>query len=79
MTCREFVDFLMRYLDGELGPEQSATFRQHMEACPPCVHYLETYRETIRLGREVCVEPDGPVPKEVPEELVTAILSARRR
>jgi hypothetical protein len=41
------------------------------------VGYLESYRETIRLGREAC-EPDGPLPEEVPEELVEAILASRR-
>ena len=78
MTCRELVDFLMAYLDDELPEAQRAEFREHLGACPPCVTYLDTYRETVRLGREVCAAPDGPVPEDVPEQLVAAILRARR-
>ena len=78
MTCREFVDFLMGYLEGELDPKVRAAFDAHMGACPQCVSYVETYRETVRLGRELLCAPDAPVPDDVPEELVAAILAARR-
>ncbi len=79
MNCREFVEFLMEYLDGELPEAQVATFREHMADCPSCETYLDTYRETVRLGHDVCGDPDGPVPEDVPETLVSAILAARRK
>ncbi len=79
MNCREFVEFLMEYLDGELPQAQVTIFRAHMDDCPGCETYLDTYRETVRLGREVCGDPEGPVPEDVPEALVSAILAARRR
>ena len=78
MNCREFSDFLMEFLDSELPEAEAAAFRRHMADCPTCVTYLETYRETVRLGRVVCSDPDAPVPDDVPEELVAAILKARR-
>ena len=78
MNCREFVDFLMDYLDGELPDETRTGFQAHIDACPPCLNYLETYRETVRLGR-LCADPEGPVPEEAPAELVEAVLEARRR
>ncbi len=77
MNCREFVDFLMQYIEDELPEEQAAVFRQHMLDCPPCETYLDTYRETVRLGRGVCRE-DESLPDDVPEALVAAILEARR-
>ena len=76
MNCREFVDFLMEYLDGRLDASQAAGFQEHMRECPPCEVYLDTYQETIRLGKCIC-EPDGSMPQDVPEELVQAILAAR--
>jgi anti-sigma factor RsiW len=79
VNCREFVDFLMSYLDGELPQGQRSTFEQHMGECPSCVTYLETYREAVRLGRQVCRDPEGPVPGDVPDDLVRAILAARSR
>jgi anti-sigma factor RsiW len=78
MNCREFVEFLMDHLDGTLPEEQAATFDAHMDDCPSCVTYLETYRETIRLGKCVCGCPDDAIPADVPEKLVAAILAARR-
>ena len=78
MKCREFVEFLMEYLDGGLGEAERNVFEGHIDDCPACVNYLDTYRETVRLGSGVCT-PDDEVPPEVPEELVQAILSARQR
>jgi predicted anti-sigma-YlaC factor YlaD len=78
MNCREFVDFLMTYLDGELEPEPARVFEEHMELCPPCLTFLDTYRDTIRLGRFACRE-GAPALEEVPEELIQAILAARRQ
>ena len=79
MNCREFVDFLMAYLDGELPDEQRTTFDAHMGDCPACVRYLDSYRETVRLGKCLCDDPDGPAPADAPEPLVRAIIEARRR
>jgi anti-sigma factor RsiW len=78
VNCRDFVDFLMEYLDGTLPEGERCTFEQHMHDCPPCVTYLETYAETVRLGRTVCRDPEGPPPEDVPEQLVRAILAARK-
>jgi anti-sigma factor RsiW len=78
MKCREFVEFLMEYLDGALAEQERSVFEGHIEDCPACVNYLATYRETVRLGNSVCT-PDAEVPADVPEELVQAILSARRQ
>ncbi len=79
MTCRDFVDFLMSYIDGDLAAEPRRVFEEHLRICPPCVTFMDTYRETIRLGKFACREDDGPVPEEAPEELVRAILVARAR
>jgi anti-sigma factor RsiW len=77
MKCREFVEFLMEYLDGALADAERRVFEQHVGDCPACVNYLNSYRETVRLGCSVC-SPDDEVPPDVPEDLVQAILSARR-
>lgn len=78
MTCKEMVDFLMAYLERELPSGERARFEEHLRACPPCEVYLDTYRRTVELGRAVCSQADDPVPEDVPEELVAAILAARR-
>jgi anti-sigma factor RsiW len=75
MTCHEFTEFLLAYLDGELPLEQHAEFCRHMDCCPPCGHYLHSYRLTVRLERVAFAEAD---PEDAPEELVRAVLAARR-
>jgi anti-sigma factor (TIGR02949 family) len=76
VTCQQLIDFLMSYLDGELPAEQRAEFDRHMAACPSCVDYLKTYETTVRLAKECSTDP---VPDEVPETLVKAILEARKK
>lgn len=79
ITCREFVDFLMRYLDEELAAGERSDFERHIADCPPCDTYLSQYRDTVRLEKSICADAEGPVPEDVPDELVSAILSARSR
>jgi anti-sigma factor RsiW len=79
MTCRELTDFLDDYLDGSLAAQARATFDTHIGECPECATYLATYAATIRLAKVAAAEPDRPIPCGVPEELVQAILAARRR
>lgn len=78
MTCKEFVDFLMSYLDRELSEAAHSDFEGHIGDCPSCATYLDQYRETVRLGKTICADPAGPVPEDVPEQLVAAVLAARR-
>jgi anti-sigma factor RsiW len=79
LTCRELVEFLDDYIAHDLAGEALASFEKHLSDCPPCVAYLETYRQSIRMGRAVLEGPDAAVPQAVPEELIQAILDARRR
>ena len=78
MTCKELVEFLMDYLDGLLSEPERRRFEEHLGECPDCVAYLATYQEAVRLGKEACTAGDS-IPTDVPEELVRAILAARRR
>ena len=78
MTCRELVDFIADYLSEALPAETRAQFERHLGACSNCGMYLDGYRETVKLGQCAFDDPDAPVPDTVPEELVKAILAARR-
>ena len=52
LTCRDFVDFLMAYLSGELPAGQRAVFEEHLGECPDCTTYLYSYEQTVRIGSE---------------------------
>jgi anti-sigma factor RsiW len=77
LTCRELIDFLDDYVEGALPAAQRALFDDHLGRCAACVRYLRGYQGTLRAvalshGAAAAAPPD------VPEELLTAILAARR-
>jgi anti-sigma factor RsiW len=78
LTCRQLIGFLAAYLDGELARDERAAFEAHLAVCPYCRDYLDSYRETVRLGKEA-FGPEDAIPDDVPGELVEAILAARAR
>ena len=75
LTCRDFVDFLDRYLSGELPAETVARFNDHLARCPSCSAYTKTYRETLALSRRAFACDEAPV-SGVPDELIRAILAS---
>lgn len=77
ITCREFIEFIEQYLSNDLLMEEREKFEFHLTHCPPCVRYLHSYQETIKIGKLALTPTVEPVPPEVPEELIQAILSAR--
>lgn len=77
ISCRDFVEFLNQYLDDELPADRKEVFERHLAICKECRQYLATYRETIALAARA-LAPDTPLPP-LPEDLVKAILAARKR
>ena len=75
-TCRDAItDFVLDYLEMTLPDEVRADFEHHLDVCPSCVAYLNSYRQTIAMAGAVVRE--APV-ADVPEELVHAILQTLR-
>jgi anti-sigma factor RsiW len=79
ISCREFEDFVLGYLEGELPERQRSMFDRHLRICRECREYLAAYRRAIDVGRALLPSPDDPVPDEVPEDLIKAILESRRQ
>jgi anti-sigma factor RsiW len=77
LTCRELIEFLSAYVEGELSADERAAFDAHLSVCPHCVDYLHGYRESIRLGK-AALAGESEIADEAPEELVAAILASRR-
>ena len=78
MTCKQLVDFLDQYLADELPRPVREDFEAHLAGCASCERYLASYRKTIGLAAIAAKHPDDAPPADVPEELVRAVLSARR-
>jgi anti-sigma factor RsiW len=80
VTCREFAEFIMEYLDGELPGDVHTPFEHHIARCPACDRYLRQYKATVAAGRAAFLQcEENEVPADVPEELISAILESRRR
>ena len=76
ITCQQLIEFISRYRDHELTTQEHAEFERHLAVCPSCVAYLKTYEQTAALAK---ASVDDPVPDDIPEPLVNAILEARRK
>lgn len=57
---------------------QRDEFDVHLAGCVECVAYVKTYNETVELGRAAFLDLDAAVSADVPDDLVKAIVAARR-
>ncbi len=79
INCRDFENFMIDYIEGSLPKRQVRVFEFHLKLCRECGDYLAAYRRTIEVSKRVFADADAPVPDDVPEDLVRAILDARAR
>ena len=77
ITCQQFEEFIVGYLEGELTDRQKFVFELHLKMCRECREYLAAYKRTIELSKRAFADPDKPVPSDVPEDLIKAVLEAR--
>ena len=45
-NCKDSINQLLEYLDGEVSPEVKQHLDQHFQGCTPCEEFLKQYRET---------------------------------
>jgi len=79
LTCREICDFLMAFLDGELLERERLIFEKHLAICRECVNYVESYKTTVALSKQTLQDPCAVPQPPVPDDLVKAILAARKK
>jgi predicted anti-sigma-YlaC factor YlaD len=71
IECRQIAELLADSLDGSLPKHTVELIEWHIDGCPPCVAFMNTYRGTIRATgslREV----------QVPAELKSRLLAVLR-
>lgn len=79
LTCKEFDDFMIDYLEGVLPVWQKYVCWLHVRMCHDCASFVRQYRRTVALEQSAFDSADEPVPDSVPEELVKAALARRER
>lgn len=78
--CAGIFARLSEYLDGELTPEESARFEEHIAACAHCVEFVGSLKKSIEAAHGFH-SPAAPehVPAEVEERLKRAWAAALAR
>lgn len=78
ITCNEFEDFILAYLEDDLPQKQKPVFEMHLKVCRECRDYLQAYRATMELAKNTLKAESQLLPEDVPQDLVKAVLAARR-
>ena len=52
-TCRDALDLILDYLNGELNEYTKKAFDAHLNVCPDCVSFLNTYKKTVELTKSL--------------------------
>ena len=62
MTCHDYKDLMMGYLDNELSNEQRRQFEEHQNGCSECKDELKEFRKLKAITDEVTlVEPEDKI------------------
>jgi hypothetical protein len=70
--CDECVDLLVDYISGELPAERARALEIHLDLCPPCVTFVNTYRNTVNIARTLQAD-------EIPPELTQRLIEFLRK
>jgi hypothetical protein len=76
MTCKELTELLADFINGELPKEHSDLISHHMSQCAPCMHFLESYKVTVKICRHL---PPLDMPPELVERLRAALKEIEAR
>ncbi len=69
LNCRELVELVTAYLEGDLSSGERKRFDAHLSGCDGCTMYVEQMRHTIELTGALSVDD---VPLEAEEALLRA-------
>jgi anti-sigma factor RsiW len=72
VACRQVVELVTDYLEGDLPEPLRAAVERHLSECPHCVDYVEQMRATAAALRQVRIESISPAARD---ELVAAFRS----
>jgi mycothiol system anti-sigma-R factor len=67
--CREAIEVLYEYIDGELTEDRRLLIRRHLDDCPPCVDAFEFETELRVVISQKCRD-------HVPDQLRLRIAQA---
>lgn len=48
LSCKDSISLVMDFLNGEMSVEEESHLRKHLEGCPSCSDFMNTYRADPR-------------------------------
>jgi len=66
LTCKDCIELLRDYLDGELPEAEAKHLEEHLSECPPCVDFLRTYKATPKICKWALA---AKMPEEIGNQL----------
>jgi anti-sigma factor RsiW len=67
MSCKSVVmEALYDFEEGSMPDAERTEFERHLQACPPCVRFLDSYRATGRTLRAL-------KPRDIPPTLARTV------
>ncbi|NOX69761.1 MAG: zf-HC2 domain-containing protein [Gammaproteobacteria bacterium] len=79
LTCKQFDEFMMDYLEGNLPFWQKVSCGLHLRMCRKCAKFVDQYRRVVLLEKDALLPSADSIPEAVPEELVNAALAYRQQ
>jgi hypothetical protein len=70
LECRRIAELLGEYLEGTLPKHTAELLEWHIDGCPPCVAFVNTYRGTVNVTRTL---QDVAIPPELKNRLLRVL------
>lgn len=72
-NCKDSIDLLLDYLEGEMTPEVKQHLEEHLHGCAPCEEFLKQYKQTGPICRKAL---RARMPQEVADKLSSFLRSS---
>ncbi|HIC03968.1 MAG TPA: zf-HC2 domain-containing protein [Nitrospirales bacterium] len=69
-SCKDLLEWLSDYIDGDLKEELYEKIKNHASHCKPCVAFIQTLQKTAEL---IQTKPGIDVPPEAMAELTVSL------
>ena len=50
IQCKEFINNIMGFIDRELDHETMQALEEHLDLCPECKSFVDTYKKMLELS-----------------------------
>ena len=75
-TCKQITDLMLDYLTDKLHPKLKKDFQKHLNICPDCVSFVNTYKKTVKATATLRSEE---IPPKVRDNILSFLHSKLRR